>query len=375
MMASTQKLDFLVARGDIARSRVRESSFDPEALAPGQVCLAVERFAFTANNISYASLGEALHYWRFFPVDAEWGLIPVWGFAQVLASRCDGVAVGERFYGYYPMSSHLLVEPQQLKTGNFVDGSAHRRELPALYNQYLRCSQDPLYSTADESLQMLLRPLFTTSFLLDDFLSDQAFFGASQLLLTSASSKTAIGTAFLLTQVRERRGQHYQVVGLTSAANRDFVERLGCYDRVLDYGQLAQLKVEMPSLIVDFAGNAALLAQLHAHCASGLRYSCRVGASHWDRGEALPTALPGPRPQLFFAPAQAEKRLQEWGGAGFQQRLAERWRAFTGFARQWLQIEHGDGPQAVAQLYRAMLGGQTAPDKGLILSLGHCPLG
>ncbi|MBN0091513.1 DUF2855 family protein, partial [Pseudomonas aeruginosa] len=116
-----------------------------------------------------------------------------------------------------------------------VDASEHRRNLPSVYNQYLRCSSDPLYRASDEALQMLLRPLFTTPFLLDDFLAEHAFFGATDLLLSSASSKTAIGLAFLLQRNRAQRGQDYRIVGLTSAGNRAFVEGLGCYDELLAY--------------------------------------------------------------------------------------------------------------------------------------------
>lgn len=225
---------------------------------------------------------------------------------RCLPRALPGVEPGERFYGYYPMASHLLVAPAQVRGSGFVDASEHRRNLPSVYNQYLRCSSDPLYRASDEALQMLLRPLFTTSFLLDDFLAEHAFFGATDLLLSSASSKTAIGLAFLLQRNRAQRGQDYRIVGLTSAGNRAFVEGLGCYDEVLAYDRLDALDASGDALSVDFAGNGALLGQLHQRLGDRLRYSCLVGAAHWDQRGGLPKALPGPTPKLFFAPAQAE---------------------------------------------------------------------
>lgn len=75
---------------------------------------------------------------------------------------------------------------------------------------------------------MLLRPLLYTAFLLDDFVADNGRFGASTVVLSSASSKTAAGTAFFLAE----RGD-VEVVGLTSAGNVSFVERLGVYGRVV----------------------------------------------------------------------------------------------------------------------------------------------
>lgn len=368
-MASTTVLDFLVDRDDLSCCELREQQLDAGALAPGQVLLRVDSFAFTANNVTYAAMGEAMHYWRFFPAPAGWGLIPVWGFADVQASRCEGIEPGARFYGYYPMSTHLVMEPVQVKEGGFVDGSEHRRPLPIIYNQYLRCSRDPLYSGDSEAMQMLLRPLFTTSFLLDDFFADNRFFDAESLVLTSASSKTAIGMAYLLRRDRGQREQRYEIVGLTSPANRAFVEGLGCYDRVLGYDQVTELNASVPTATVDFAGNGELLGRLHAHFAAQLRHSCLVGASHWEQRSGLPKDLSGAVPQLFFAPMQAERRLQQWGGAGFQQRLVERWSAFTAFTGQWLSVEHELGPVAVERVYREVLAGRASPRAGHVLSL------
>ncbi len=60
-------------------------------LEPGQALLKVDKFAFTANNVTYAAFGAAMDYWKFFPsADAAWGRIPVWGFGDVLASNCSG---------------------------------------------------------------------------------------------------------------------------------------------------------------------------------------------------------------------------------------------------------------------------------------------
>ena len=169
-------------------------------LDEGQILVKVDQFAFTANNITYAVVGRVLGYWNFFPVSAEWGIIPVWGFADVVASRNEEIQVGERFYGYYPMGSHLIMSPAKIKPSNFMDGVAHRRGLPSIYNNYINTKMDPAYRPEGESIQSLFRPLFSTSFLIDDFLADSEFYGGKQIVLTSASSKTAIGLAFLLSQ-------------------------------------------------------------------------------------------------------------------------------------------------------------------------------
>src|SRR5262249_41621284 len=200
--------------------------------------LRIDAFAFTANNVTYAVAGDMMSYWSFFPGPAGWGRVPVWGYSDVLRSNHSELAVGERIFGYFPMSTHLVVQPDQVQPGRFVDATAHRAALPPVYNQYACASRDDSYSAEHEDQEMVLRPLFLTAFLLDDFIADNDAFGALTVVLSSASSKTALSLAYLLH--RNRRGL-VDVTGLTAAANRDFVEGLGCYDRVLAYDQIGSL--------------------------------------------------------------------------------------------------------------------------------------
>jgi len=183
---------FIVQRNDLRRTRIEDDAAATAPLSAGMVRARIDLFALTSNNVTYGAFGDSMHYWDFFPCDVEGhGRIPVWGFAEIVESRAEGVASGERFYGYYPMSSHALLQPVQSGASGFADGAPHRQALHAVYNRYLRCSSDPLYRPEHEAQIALLRPLFVTSFLIDDFLADNRFFGASQVVLSSASSKTA----------------------------------------------------------------------------------------------------------------------------------------------------------------------------------------
>lgn len=366
----SKTIQFTVNRKQFSETAVVEiATPDASSLKEGEALLRVDRFALTANNISYAATGDILGYWRFFPASGDMGIIPVWGFADVVISKCPGVQEGERVYGYLPMATHLLVSPGQVSAHSFMDTCEHRSYLPVIYNQYLRCEADPLYNKDTEALQMLLRPLFTTSFLLDDFFEDNAFFGAETVLLTSASSKTASGMAFLLNRNRAGRGARYQVVGLTSSANRSFVESLGCYDQVLCYEELETLAPDSGAAVVDFAGNGELLARVHDHNGEHLRYSCLVGASHWQKLGSAKQPLAGPEPVMFFAPTQAEKRIGEWGAPRFQQELAQVWSEFTAFVADWMQVENSSGVAATEQVYHDLLDGCISPDRGHIVSL------
>jgi hypothetical protein len=350
----------LVEQGSLSNCRLRAA--DDTRLADGQARVRIELFSLTANNITYAAFGEAMGYWRFFPSgEAGWGIVPVWGFGTVVQSLHPGVAVGERLYGYWPMANEAILAPARLTEAAFVDAQPHRAELPPIYNQYLRTTRDPLYTPDSEAAQAILRPLFTTSWLIDDFFADNAFFGAKTLLLSSASSKTAYGTAFMLAQ---REG--IEVVGLTSEQNKAFCESLGCYARVLTYGQLDAIAADTPCAYIDFAGNAELRRAIHTRF-SDLKYSCAVGGTHVEHlggGKDLP----GPRPTLFFAPAQAQKRAKEWGGAALSQRIGQGWHAFLARAldpaQPWLRVLEHRGPEGVQAAYAKVLSGRSDPRTG-----------
>jgi hypothetical protein len=357
---------FLVEKSQLNEHHILNAPTPP--LAEGEVLFEVDRFAFTANNITYAAFGDAMQYWQFYPVitNTALGCIPVWGFATVLLSRCDGVREGERVYGYWPMATHAVLAPARITDQGFVDGAPHRAALHPVYNQYVRCAADPLYTAAHEAEQALLRPLFTTSFLIDDFLIDNALFGAKTVLLSSASSKTAYGTAFCLKQ----RGDAIKVIGLTSAANVHFVNGLGCYDDVVTYDAIASMPVQ-PAVYVDFAGSTATRLAVHMHFGDALVYSCAVGASHFEEMEnlgKLSQPLPGAKPVFFFAPAQIKKRYADWGAAGFSQRTSDAWHAFTSRVSDaqspWMRVVHSQGAQAIAAVYERMLCGAVNPAEG-----------
>lgn len=361
--------DFVVARSDLRSTHLEESP--PASLDDGQVRMRIDAFALTSNNITYAALGDAMNYWQFYPTgDPGTGRVPVWGFAAVVESRCPGVEVGERYYGYWPIADEVVLQATAVHPGGFADGSAHRQSLHAVYNQYLRCSADPGYRADREAQQALLRPLFATSFLIDDFLCDNTFFGAATVILSSASSKTAYGTAFCLAQ-RRATPDAVTVIGLTSPANAEFTRSLGCYDDVLLYDDVTSLP-DVASVYVDMSGDTAVRTAVHRRLADRLAYSCLVGATHWD---ALGGGgdLPGPTPQLFFAPEQARKRAADWGPDGLQQRMASAWTTFTAriadAENPWLTVVTSSGRDAVEQCYRALLDGTVPANEGHILSV------
>ncbi|MEP1470427.1 MAG: DUF2855 family protein [Halieaceae bacterium] len=352
---------FEVDRANPSQTRVREQEL--AALEPDEVLLAIDRFALTSNNISYAVAGEMLGYWNFFPTDEGWGRVPAMGYADVIESRHPDIAVGERLWGFYPMGSHLKVKAGSVDAGGFSDVSEHREGLAPIYARFDR---QPPTGKADphrEDLTMLLRGLFLTSWLVEDFMFDNEYFGASQYVVTSASSKTAIALAFAIKQ----RGQ-LRSIGLTSASNVEFVKGLGCYDEVLAYEQVSSLDNTQATISVDMAGSHSVLASIHKHFGEQLKYSCLIGATHHEDGGDN-SGLPGAEPTFFFAPSQVEKRVQDWGGAVLFQRIGEGLREFQDFCKPLINVVRRGGPHCLEKIYLKVLEGRADPSDGYVLSI------
>jgi hypothetical protein len=353
--------DFLVNRGDFRDSRVVEG--DAPGIEPGQALLRVDSFGMTSNNVTYAVFGDAMSYWNFFPAEDGWGRLPTWGFAEVESSEADGVEPGTRLYGYLPSSSHLVVTPADADGSGFVDAAPHKAALPSAYHRYLATGADSFYRPDTEAIQLLLRPLFFTSFLIDDQLDDEGLATRGPVIVSSASSKTSIAAAFLLAQRED-----VELVGLTGAGNTEFVEGLGIYDRTVSYDAIDSLE-RGPATYVDVSGDGEVRQAVHSHFGDDLIYSMAVGATHWEEMGAGAGELPGPTPAFFFAPDRVVKRSEDWGRAGLETRVAESWHPFCGWIDGWLETIDGQGFDAVQDAWLEVLEGKVEPKRAHVLSL------
>jgi hypothetical protein len=377
-MAARRSVAVTVRKQNFASAFTKETSLS--ALAPGEVCVAVRKWAYTANNVTYALAGKSLNYWDFFPCsDTELGCVPVWGTAEVIESRADDLNVGSRLYGFLPMAEHAVMTPSKVSKAGFTDVAEHRAALPSIYNRYTLLSHDPFFTPATEDRMLLLRPLYLTSWLLYDFLKSHGYFGAQSVLLTSASSKTAIGLAHEL----QRHAPHVMTVGLTSARNRAMVEHLGLYSTVVTYEELLSDGGALdgtPAVLVDMAGSARVLTAVHALYAEQLKHSCQVGLSHVAEAATTqgrpPQGLAGPKPKFFFAPAWIERRAAEaTGGVGeLMASIMPAWHAFVADSERWLSVSHACGQEAVLRAHAQTVAGESSPNVGTIMSLAPSPV-
>ena len=343
-----------VRRAQIGDAMIEAAA--PRPLQDGEVRFGLQRFALTANNVTYAAFGDALKYWEFFPSDDPGrGVLPVWGFADVIESRAADVNVGERFYGIWPAADEAILTAGDVTERSLRDRSPHRADQAAVYTTYRRCSADPGYAAEREPEQMTLQPLYATSFLLHRYLDRENAFGAERVLFTSASSKTAIALAEL---VRSAPLSGVTTHALTSTASVEFVESTGLYNGVTMYDEVNQLDTNTPAMIVDFAGNRRVNLALHQHLAGSLRANVRIGGAHWV--ESAPAGdLPGPQPIFFFAPTHYEIESKADGPAEFQRRLAEAWIRFATASKRWFDFQNHTGSEGCLEIYRTLVDGRV----------------
>ena len=348
-------------------------TMDETTLKDGYIRVSIGPWALTANNITYMAVGEQIGYWKFFaPKDygiemdgsekVNWGRMPVWGYAQVIESKCANIDVGTMIYGFLPIAQKFDMKPVKLTPMGFQDGNDHRTALHPVYNGYTFIDKDPSFA-AHRELQPVLRPLFTTSFLIDDFLADKNFFGAEQILLLSASSKTALGTAYCLKQ----RGT-IKVTGLTSDGNKAFTKSTSFYDEVFTYDALTNMNPDVKTIIVDMAGNGKVMASLYDHFEENIIYNCMVGKSHWNGAPPKKAALGAP-PVMFFAPDRIKQRIGDWGGEQFAKTLAARWLPFCDNAKDWLNMDESHEVTDFLKIYKGFLEGKASPAKGYLFKI------
>lgn len=364
--------EFQIRKDDLNKTRIVEAGNTPEdfTLEEGDILVKIDRFAFTANNITYGAMGDQIGYWQFFPPandpDGEWGILPVWGFADVVASNAADIPVGDRFYGYFPPATYLQMKPTSVSPARFVDGSAHRSALPPGYNMYRRVLAEEGYDRRADDQRALLFPLHLTSYCLWDALQDKDWHGAEQILILSASSKTSIGLAYAVAADTEAPTS----VAVTSVRNKGLVESLDLYDACVTYDAIGEIDATKPTVIVDMSGNRPLLAKLHKRLGDNMKHCINVGLTHWEEfgsDEGIEHMIMD-RCEFFFAPGHIQKRMADWGPAEFNKRSGKFLMETAAKSTSWLNVVPLDGLTGLADRFADICEGHIRPNEGIIVA-------
>ncbi|TLW91711.1 DUF2855 family protein [Saccharomonospora piscinae] len=353
-MSPMDAWDLMFHRNDLTRHEVRQAR--PVSLRQGQVRLAVERFGITTVTATYALFGDSpLRFFDAFPAPMEFGRVPVWGFARVVDSRADGIAEGDRFFGYLPMSSHHTVTAEPV-AGGFID-TAQEAVPHDWYRTYESAPADEL-----DDRRALLHPLYPCSFTLAETIGTYAAQGVKSVVITSASCKTAVGLADLLA-----RRDGLSVTGVTSPQNKEFTAALNLYDSVLTYDELGTDAVQARTVFVDFTNSAQRIRAVYRHAGTQLLATHLAGFTHPSTSFA-PPEVGDPAPQPFFTPAVEDQLRAELGADVYNRRYRQAEDEFLIGTKSWLDIQRGSGPDAIAEAFRTVLAGALPPATGAVLT-------
>jgi len=367
-MEEYQQWNIVIDKSDISRANIEISDL-PE-LEEDQLLLKIEGFALTANNISYAGTGDMMRYWDFFPAeDSSNGIVPVWGYAHVLDSAHLEFEPGMRFYGYFPMGSHVIVTPNEGdKNLGFMDVSEHRVELSPVYNYYRRLSDEAVSYNDEDALRAIVQPLFMTSFLIAHKFRSEDWFDAQNIIITSASSKTAMALAYMV----KNGSPDVRRIGLTSVSNLDFIIESGLYDEVISYDEAFDpdigIDADEAAVSVDFTGNAKLLANIHEHMKDNLKFSSLIGVTHIHE-QGVSNNVLDPKPVFFFAPAAAQEFVRDLGQSEFDSQSGRALYGFLDFIAGQLDLHTIEGSMDVKDAYLRLLKGEVPASEALYANI------
>ena len=371
------KEELQTSKINLTERRIVTTDFNLDDLNDGEIIVEIESFAFTSNNVTYGVAGEMMGYWKFFPSTKDpeniWGCIPMWGFAKIKHSNNEELKTGERLFGYFPASNILVMKPIKVSQKTFTDGQDHRKDLPPVYNNYIRLNNEDSYNKDNDNIRALLFPLHITSFCLCDYLQYEDYLGAEQIIIVSASSKTAIGLA----QGLHREKGRPEIVGLTSKRNLEFVKDLNSYDHVVTYDELDNINIDSPAVMVDMAGNREILGKLHSSLGNKMIKCITVGMTHWDNettaDDTMGQLMNRERTEFFFAPDHIQKRISEWGTEGYNQKTSSFMDTRAEQSKSWMNIKEVSGLDNFLSTYDNVIQGDINPNEGIIVNIKSIP--
>lgn len=367
-MISKDSWQLTVNKNDIRKSKIAPNP-RPQQLEAGQILVKIEKLALTASNVAYAHFGTSRRFWDFFPSPISgMGILPAWGFGEVIESANEEILVGERLYGFFPVASHLVIDAEKANENTIEALDSHRLELSSVYNSYTITEKRPSYEDYYDDLQALFQTQFLHSFMLEDWLFENSYFESKQIVLTSASSNIAILLAFLISERKKSDGVEVKVVGLTSFKKAGYVNKSGFFDEVRGYEELNKLSKEEATLVIDFTGNKTILEEIQSYFGDDLTHLSLVGTSHWNK-QAQDKAHLTEKACFFSASTQIKKRGEQQGAEKLSAIAGEKWRSFSSAVRMFVYIKKIETTKKVAYHYQDLVADKLSHDVSWLVEI------
>lgn len=388
----------------IATKRLRktETAVLEDELPPlqsGEIRLRVDKVGLSTNNVFYAQMGDAplLKFFSVYPLTHDGYVnVPAWGIATVIASNNSDFEAGERYRGFLHMTN--VVQMKARKTSDGFTAYGHGRDkLTKAYNKFVKIedsASSPFFGDSPKAnLAMAAAPSALSGFIIYELLKAKDFFRADSVIITSASAKISLAVAVFLQRER-RAGNIKQLIGYTSRKNAEFVQSTDLYDEVMTYDQDLRSEEGLNHLMIDIAGDAALITRNK----KALIKALAVGATHSKAKKSTfaafgPTAYLkmgadmmapqfigqwvdkklNPKIELFFAPTVMTKLIGLMGKATFNKKSDEALAEFAGamIDNGWMSIDRCENAESTQAAYTAIFEGNSSPSKAVVVSLSQ----
>lgn len=360
----------------------------------GTVSLEILKSGLTANNTFYLRFGDKdpFNFFHCYPVDSTAELVqdkstshdefvhpPAWGVAQVVASTIDEIVVGTKYLGHLPIATSVTFKDVSVnEEGNMV---VKRPKVDAAYNVFRKIDPDDALLTEEYGdLALVCWPGIMTGFGCFSTLQMKGYYGADNLVITSASSKVALALAFYL------KDSGKNVVGYTSKSNVPFCQSTGLYSQILDYD--ADLDPEKKYVFIDIVGRSDIYSKNKSCVTKLIAIGNTVGATGKDVTfglfppfatlKFLLTILGAPRwtrswmnpvHDLYLVLDGHEELKEDWGLDKYKTLLKENTHAFCKNATFWITTHKCDTEDAIKKGFADVIEGKVAPSQAVILDV------
>lgn len=350
---------------DFRRLTVNNQAVSPNIeLSSGAMLVHIERFGFSCNNLASAMAPGVASVWpQAFAAEGDNLLLPVWGIAQVVAANNAEYEVDDWIFGCFPMSRYCLLDPSVEPLDRYAIGIDPLLN-PSVENLPVLVNAGP-ESLNEVDLQIMLRPLLMAAFMVLEELTESQFWHCQQIIVSCASSKTAMGLSYFLQEYFHTATalERPAIIGLTSESKQEFVRTHGHYDRVESYENFRQLD-QADTVLMDFSGNFKMQRMLMYYLKERLIHAYALGACHWgeqDAGEVITSCE-------YFSALDFYYQRQA-GSSDLNTRFQQSWPGASAAFTEWLKPLAVNGPEGVRWVYEQILAGTSQPDVAYLCKL------